>query len=437
MINKEKIEDLYTRWVKGNYAYTTDSRRVEKGDIYFALKGERFDGNDYALMALEKGAEAVVVDDDVRYKDTHNVILVDDVLKTLQCMATMHREKMGIPILSLTGSNGKTTSKELISRVLACKFNVCATRGNLNNHIGVPFTLLSLRPHHEFAVVEMGASHPGEIAELSQIAHPNYAYITNFGRAHLEGFGGVEGVIRTKSELYDYVRATSGVAFVNADDAVQMEKSEGISRFTFSSTSIPADVTLKMLTSLPQVTGMIEYEAFSTHLSGEYNFTNAAAAASIGVYFGIDKKDIANAIYSYVPDNNRSQWIERGAHSVMCDAYNANPTSMTLSVKNFANADINSLPKIAVLGDMFELGEYAESEHQSIVDMVAGLPFEKVYVVGENFNSTTTMGDKVEKYPTFEAFAVAFVEPTTPHAFLVKGSRGMAMERFLELLDKH
>ena len=435
MISREKIEALYGRWVDGGYAYTTDSRRIEGGEIFFALKGEKFDGNDYAHMALEKGASVVVVDDKSRYKDGDNVCLVEDTLKALQEMASYHRQKMGIPVLSLTGSNGKTTSKELIRSVLSCKFNVCATQGNLNNHIGVPFTLLSIRPHHDFAVVEMGASHPGEIALLSSIARPDYAYVTNFGRAHLEGFGGVEGVIRTKSELYDYVRNNGGTAFVNADDDVQMEKSEGITRFTFSSTGVPADVKLRLVSSLPQVEGEIEGVPFSTHLSGEYNFINAAAAASIGVYFGIEKEKIAASLYSYVPANNRSQWIEKGIHSVMCDAYNANPTSMSLSVRNFANAV--KVPAVAVLGDMFELGDYSASEHQAIANMTAELPFEKVYLVGENFASTTTYAGNIEKYTTFESFAAAFVEPLTPHAFLVKGSRGMAMERFLELLDKN
>ena len=435
MISREKIEALYHRWVSGGYAYTTDSRRVEGGEIFFALKGDKFDGNDYAQMALEKGASVVVVDDKTRYVDSDNVCLVEDTLEMLQEMASYHRQKMAIPVLSLTGSNGKTTSKELIRAVLSCKYNVCATQGNLNNHIGVPFTLLSIRPHHDFAVVEMGASHPGEIAVLSSIARPDYAYVTNFGRAHLEGFGGVEGVIRAKSEIYDYVRNNGGVAFVNADDPVQMEKSNGIKRFTFSSRENTADVLLRLVTSLPQVSGEIEGVPFSTHLSGEYNFINAASAASIGVYFGIDKEKIAEALYSYVPANNRSQWVEKGIHSVMCDAYNANPTSMSLSVQNFASAV--KLPAVAVLGDMFELGDYSSAEHQSIADMTAGLAFEKVYLVGENFTSTTTSAGNIEKYPTFEAFAAAFIEPASPHAFLVKGSRGMAMERFLELLDKN
>ena len=259
-----KIEQIYRILVENGFRVTTDTRKIAPGDVFFALKGENFDGNDFVPSALQAGAAGVVTDDPHRYADTEQVIVVEDVLTALQQTATLHRMKMGIPVLCLTGSNGKTTTKELLRRVLACRFEVCATQGNLNNHIGVPLTLLSLRPGHQFAVVEMGASHPHEIRDLCAIARPDYGYITNFGRAHLEGFGGVEGVIRTKSELYDFLRENDGLAFVRADDPLQMQRSEGIRRYTFSSQGRPADIAIEMLSSLPRVTGRFSSAEFAS-----------------------------------------------------------------------------------------------------------------------------------------------------------------------------
>ena len=430
----KKIQDIYALMCKNGYRYTTDTRKICNGDVFFALKGENFNGNDYGKTALEKGAVAIVVDDDTRYSDAENIFLVDNVLSCLQNVATLHRVAMKVPVLCLTGSNGKTTSKELIRRVLSKKYNVCATVGNLNNHLGVPMTLLSIRDEHDFAVVEMGASHLHEIEELSSIARPDYGYITNFGRAHLQGFGGVEGVIKTKSELYDFLREHAGTAFVNADDSVQMERSEGVRRFSFSAKNKNADVAVVMNSSLPVVSGYVENEPFTTRLSGEYNFINAAAAATIGVYFGIDKKDIADALQSYQPSNNRSQWTEKNGNVVMMDAYNANPSSMSLSVENFAKADTGGKHKVAVLGDMFELGDYAAQEHQNIADLAGSLPFEVVFLIGENFSKIKSDASKINVFPSFEAFAKAFSDDGVKKAYLVKGSRGMAMERFLDLL---
>ena len=429
-----KIEQIYRILCENGFRVTTDTRKIALGDVFFALKGENFDGNDFVPFALQAGAAGVVTDDPSRYTDTEQVIVVEDVLTALQQTATLHRMKMGIPVLCLTGSNGKTTTKELLRRVLSCRFEVCATQGNLNNHIGVPLTLLSLRPGHQFAVVEMGASHPHEIRDLCAIARPDYGYITNFGRAHLEGFGGVEGVIRTKSELYDFLRENDGLAFVRADDPLQMQRSEGIRRYTFSSQGRQADVAIEMLSSLPRVTGRFSSAEFSTSLSGEYNFTNACAAIAVGLYFGIAPQDIARAIASYVPDNNRSQWVERGEDVIMMDAYNANPSSMELSLENFARTDTRGREKIAVLGDMFELGAYAREEHLRIASLAAALPFGKVYLVGENFSRVVSPSGKTSVFRTFEEFSSAFEKPSAPAAYLVKGSRGMRMERFLELL---
>lgn len=428
------VPRIYGMLQENGFRLTTDTRKITPGDLFFALKGDNFDGNDFAGRALELGAGAVVVDDAVRYADGERVIVVPDVLAALQGVARWHRREMGIPVLCLTGSNGKTTTKELLREVLSRKFDVCATQGNLNNHIGVPLTLLSIREHHDFAVVEMGASHPHEIRDLSAIACPDYGYITNFGRAHLEGFGGVEGVIRTKSELYDFLRENGGVAFVNADDAVQMERSEGITRYAFSAKGAAADVAVELVSSLPVVSGRFGPVDFSTHLGGEYNFTNACAAVAVGLYFGIPPQEIAAALGAYVPSNNRSQWVEKDGNVIMMDAYNANPTSMSLSIANFARADTKGLPKVAVLGDMFELGNYAAGEHQEVADLAVSLPFERVFLIGEHFAAVELHNQKAVLFHTFEQFAAHFGHPAEKAAYLVKGSRGMKMERVLDLL---
>lgn len=427
------ISDLYALFRRHPHV-STDTRRIEPGSIFFALRGATFDGNRFVNEALAKGAAWAVADDPAAAGTDARVLVVDDTLRTLQELARTHRRTLGIPILAVAGSNGKTTTKELLRRVLACRFEVCATQGNLNNHIGVPLTLLSLRPGHQFAVVEMGASHPHEIRDLCAIARPDYGYITNFGRAHLEGFGGVEGVIRTKSELYDFLRENDGLAFVRADDPLQMQRSEGIRRYTFSSQGRPADVAIEMLSSLPRVTGRFSSAEFATALSGEYNFTNACAAIAVGLYFGVAPQDIARALASYIPDNNRSQWMERGADVLMMDAYNANPSSMELSLENFARTDTGAREKIAVLGDMFELGTYARQEHLRIASLAAALPFERVYLVGENFSRAVSPSGKTSVFRTFDEFASAFEKPSVSAAYLVKGSRGMRMERFLDLL---
>lgn len=442
MIKKHNMMISYPEYVRTAYEaieasgfnFSTDSRKITPGCVFFALRGENFDGNDFASQALGKGASLAVVDDASRFSASGNTLLVDDVLTALQNVAAYHRMKMNVPVLCLTGSNGKTTTKELIRAVLSRKYNVCATAGNLNNHIGVPLTLLSIRPEHDFAVVEMGASHPREIAVLSAIARPDYGVITNFGRAHLEGFGGVEGVIKTKSELYDFLRENGGVAFVNADDNIQTERSEGMERYLFSSREASsADVHITMETSLPVVTGSFGGLGFSTHLSGKYNFTNACAAIAVGTYFGVAPDLIAAALDGYVPDNNRSQWMEKNGNIVMLDAYNANPTSMSLSVENFAQADTRGLPKVAVLGDMFELGSYALEEHGKIAALAAGLPFAEVYLIGENFHKIPSPATNVHIFRGFGEFAAAFA-PKVPAAYLIKGSRGMAMERTLDLI---
>jgi len=341
-------------------------------------------------------------------------------LKALQELANFHRNYSSAKVISLTGSNGKTTTKELINVVLSKKYNTIATKGNLNNHIGVPLTLLSIQPKTEMAVVEMGANHQKEIEFLCEIAQPDFGYITNFGKAHLEGFGSEEGVIKGKSELYHYLTNHGKSVFMNADDPIQFEKlGTYINKFGF-----------EFLGANPFVKIKVEDIEIQTKLIGSYNFTNCCAAILIGKYFNVSLDDVKVALESYAPDNNRSQVIQKNGHEIILDAYNANPTSMRAALENFKA--IKSSRKIAFLGDMFELGATAAQEHQAIADLAKEMDFEAVYLVGTNFDGTTTT------LPTFNSFAKLEahlkVNPIKESTLLIKGSRGMALERVLELL---
>ncbi len=416
------IEEIYKLYSK-HYLVDTDTRSIRKNTLFFALKGENFNGNKFAEEALNKGAYYSIVDEK-KYQTNKNIILVDDVLTTLQKLATHHRNTLNIPILSLTGSNGKTTTKELINSVLSKKFNTTATKGNLNNHIGVPLTLLSMTDKTEFGIVEMGANHIKEIEFLSNIAQPNFGYITNFGKAHLEGFGSIEGVVKGKSELYEYLKSTNGKVFVNQNDEKQIKQSEGIH-------SIPFEESLTLVEANPFVKLSYKNIEMNSQLIGAYNYTNIAAAITIGDYFGIDKFEIKNAIENYTPTNNRSQIIEKESIKIILDAYNANPSSMEVALENFDLLTDSS--KILVLGDMFELGETALEEHQFIADISEKMDVKSVYLIGETFNKTKTK--KASKYECFDNFiknidASRFKNST----LLIKGSRGMELERLLNYL---
>lgn len=409
---------------------TTDTRKITENCIFFALKGDNFNGNTFASEALQKGAKYAVVDES-EYVASEKHILVDDVLKTLQELATYHRNYSDVKVIGLTGSNGKTTTKELINVVLAKKYETIATVGNLNNHIGVPLTLLSIQKDTEIAIVEMGANHKKEIAFLCGIAHPDYGYITNFGKAHLEGFGGVEGVIQGKSELYDYLLAQKKNIFLNADDPIQLEKlGSYISKFGFSTTKHEY-YKIEFIGANPFVKIKVENTSISSQLIGSYNFTNCAVAVLIGKYFNVTLKDTKEAIESYVPENNRSQIVERKGHQIILDAYNANPTSMKAALENFKT--MHGKSKIAFLGDMFELGKTAKEEHQHIADLVQAFEFTDVYLIGENFNSVKT---SIKTFHSFDAVADALKKyPIQDDAtLLIKGSRGMALERLLDIL---
>lgn len=425
-MNIEKLYQLYQH----SYKVSTDTRKIEKGSLFFALKGDNFDGNLFAEEALNKGAAYAIIDDK-KYQSQKEIILVDDVLKTLQSLAAYHREKLGIPIISLTGSNGKTTTKELINAVLSSTYKTVSTFGNLNNHIGVPLTLLSMTPETEIGIVEMGANHLKEIEFLCDIALPDYGYITNFGKAHLEGFGSLEGVIKGKTELYRHLKKRNKLVFVNWNDPLQIQKSEGVKRITFGSES--TTLNIKFIKADPFV--VLQYDAvtINSKLIGAYNFNNIAAAIAIGNHFNVSDKAIKDSIENYAPANNRSQIIEKGNNTIILDAYNANPTSMKAALDNLSG--LTDIHKIAILGDMFELGLDAAIEHQRIADLITTLGIEKVYLIGENFYRTAPTKTNIELFRTFDEFKAHISDLKFDQStLLIKASRGMALERIVELI---
>lgn len=403
---------------------TTDSRAITQGTLFVALRGASFDGNRFAIDALNNGAAYAIVDDPkvVEQADeelAERLFVVEDSLAALQALAREHREALGIPILAVAGSNGKTTTKELVARVLAEKYEVYATRGNLNNHIGVPLTLLAMDHTTEFGVVEMGASACGEIALLASIAEPNYGILTNIGRSHLEGFGGVEGIRRGKGELFDYLNATGGRAFVPADD----------------------DVLASMASERTNMA--VEYFAFATsngvehQLEGDYNLKNIAAAMSIGRYFDVDESRIRHAIATYTPTNNRSQRTVTERNTVIVDCYNANPSSMRASLESFL-AEQSELPRVCILGDMLELGEWSAEEHRTIVDLVVAGDFDRIWLVGKHFGEAAKCAAEDSRVRCFasreEVGQLLAEEPIEGALVLVKGSHSIGLEKLIPSL---
>lgn len=421
----QALHELFLRHPK----VFTDSRKVEKGGIFFALKGPNFNGNSFANKALKEGAAYAVIDEE-EFLNNDSCILVQDVLTTLQQLGTYHRMQSKAKIIALTGSNGKTTTKELISSVLSKRFNTIATVGNLNNHIGVPLTLLSIQEDTEIAVVEMGANHQKEIEFLCQLALPDHGYITNFGKAHLEGFGGVEGVIKGKSELYQHLISNEKHIFWNADDPIQAEKLKDYPNKTGYSQSNSADYQILFLSADPYVILQTEGTEIKTNLPGAYNFTNAAVAILIGLYLEVPLTKIKEGIEAYQPENNRSQILNKNGLEIYLDAYNANPSSMRAALEAFHKTRAKF--KTVLLGDMFELGDDAAIEHQAIADLTGDLSFDNSYFVGKNFSGVKTKGNA---FSSFEDFSTYLKEhPLAKGAVLIKGSRGMALERVLELL---
>lgn len=400
---------------------TTDSRKVENGNLFFALHGDNFDGNLFAINALESGACYAVVDSDVAVTDkphlAERLIRVDDTLAALQQLAAEHRNRLAIPIIGIVGSNGKTTTKELIASVLADKYEIYATRGNLNNHIGVPLTLLAMTRDTEFGIVEMGASAQGEIALLCSIAQPNYGLITNIGNAHLEGFKGPEGIKRGKGELFDYLQQSGGRAFVPQEDSVlkQMAEQRDNMAIEFYSRTIA--------------------NSYKSNLEGDYNRYNIAAAVAVGSYFGIDSERLAIAIENYTPTNNRSQRVvTQQGNTLIIDCYNANPSSMAAALENMAV--VESDKKVLILGDMLELGEWSQEEHCKILQMAMQIEGAEILLVGSHFAAAAELLKADTKlFPTTaEVSDYLLTHKYTATTILLKGSRGIALEKLINLL---
>lgn len=416
---------------------TTDSRNCPEGSMFIALKGETFDGNAYAAQALEKGCRYAVVDEEEYAADGNpRILLVGDCLKALQELANYHRRRMGTRIIGITGTNGKTTTKELIAAVLQKKFEVLYTQGNLNNHIGVPLTLLGLAPQHELAVIEMGANHPGEIKALTRIVEPDYGIITNVGKAHLEGFGSFEGVVKTKGELYDYLRGNGKhLVFVDKDNEHLTAISQGLTRMGYGMEGGEGLYVGGRLDSCaPFLSFEWEHEGqrfgVKTHLIGSYNLKNALAAIAVGCFFGVPSRQICEALEAYVPHNNRSQLTETADNKLVVDAYNANPTSMMAALENFRLMEVAR--KMVILGDMKELGEASLVEHQKIADYLGECHFDRVVLVGEEFGKVTP---PYEHYNDVVVLKEA-LEKDKPKGYyiLVKGSNSMKLAQLQYIL---
>lgn len=425
------IAEIHRLFLECN-SISTDTRKIENNSMFVALKGENFDANTFAEEALVKGAKYVIIDNPT-YAVSDKTILVENSLTALQQLATYHREFLKIPIVALTGSNGKTTTKELIHIVLAKKFKTKATKGNLNNHIGVPLTLLSFSKETEIGIVEMGANHQKEIKFLCEIAKPDYGYITNFGKAHLEGFGGVEGVIKGKSEMYTYLKTHNKTVFVNLDDAIQNDKTTDFNRITFSQKDISANVFINEVSANPFVKIKTLNTEIKSHLIGLYNANNINAAITIGNHFGISASEIKEAIESYIPENNRSQLITKNSNEIILDAYNANPSSMKVALENFIQLENKN--KIAILGDMYELGEESLVEHKYIVDFISENNSLECYFIGKDFFKNKIENSNFHFYENFEQFSNSLENKNwRNNTILIKGSRGMALERTLEYI---
>ncbi|MCQ2181677.1 MAG: UDP-N-acetylmuramoyl-tripeptide--D-alanyl-D-alanine ligase [Bacteroidales bacterium] len=433
------MEALYNKYVAAGYRVTTDSRAIQGGEIFFAIRGENFDGNDFALKALEAGASYAVVNADAPLPDNDRLIRVEDTLQTLSGLAIHHRTHVGgdkaLPVIGLTGTNGKTTTKELIRAVLSAKYRVTATEGNLNNDIGVPLSLLKIRPDTQIAVIEMGANHPDDIAKLVRVSRPDYGLITNVGKAHLLGFGSFEGVKAAKGELYKWLGSNRGsLIFLNEDDADLRQMAAGQHCHIFgygvdyqSAEILPTDV------EHPYLRLSIDGEVVSTSLVGSYNAPNVMAALAVGDYFGVSRKDAAAAIAAYCPENNRSQLVRKDSCTIIVDAYNANPSSMSVAIDNFAA--FNAAHKVALLGDMRELGDDSLKEHKSVVDKVKSAGLEAIYVGEEFRKAVDESGSGCLCFGTSAELAAYMTDHKVPGtAYLVKGSRGIMMEKVLAVL---
>lgn len=426
-----QIEALYQLFLESGKV-STDTRQISEGSIFFALKGDKFNANEFAAQALEKGARYCVIDEE-RVAGDNRCILVNDVLTTLQALARYHRSKLTIPVIGLTGSNGKTTSKELVQAVLSKKFKTYATRGNLNNHIGVPLTVLSIDPSYEMAVVEMGANHLGEIALLSSIACPTHGFITNIGKAHIGTFGGFENIIRGKSELYQHLIQTNGTVFINSKNEILGNMAKRF-RNPYFYPSKGDYYHAELIDADPFIRFKAENgDTIHTQLMGVYNFENIASALCIGKFFGVDPQDANLAVAGYVPANMRSQIIHKGTNTIILDAYNANPSSMEAAINNLAS--MKAEKKVVILGDMFELEDEAVKEHQRIGELVKSKDFAAVYLCGKLMISAKEIYPKAQYFETKQELLEALKRnPISDATILVKASRGIGLETVVEYL---
>ena len=424
-----RIEQLYTLFQQ-HPVISTDSRNCPPGAIFFALKGDTFDGNDYIEQVLKNGA-AYAVGDRNNLPENERIILVDNTLQILQELANYHRKQMNATVIAVTGTNGKTTTKELIAAALSSQYPTHYTQGNLNNSIGVPLTLLQLKPEHAFAVIEMGANHPGEIQALCRIAEPVYGLITNVGKAHLEGFGSFEGVIRTKAELYDFLREKGGTVFGNWDNPVLKDLYASL-QMVYYGTTPEARIYGQITATAPTLALEWNGGKITTHLVGKYNFENVLAAICIATYFDIGPDKINAAIRDYIPSNNRSQSIETKHNRLIMDAYNANPSSMQAALDNFSALEVD--PKMAILGEMQELGNYSREEHRKLTDNFAA-QIDKVFLVGENFAECAPFPSGWQLFPSTEALIEQLqTQPVQGYHILIKGSRGNQLEKIIPWL---
>ena len=429
------MKNLYQKFLAST-GVSTDTRNIAKGSIYFALKGASFNGNTFAAEALEKGAQYAVIDE-AAYQTSDKMILVSDVLTTLQELATYHRNSLKTLVIGITGSNGKTTTKELIAQVLSQKYDTLYTEKNYNNHIGVPLTLLRLDESHHFGVVEMGANHKGEIAQLCSIVQPDFGLVTNFGRAHIEGFGSFEGVVEAKTELFDYIREHKGRVFVNIGNELMVRQSHGIGNISYAINSDKADVSGYVSQQDPCITISWASQRFSvtaqtvkTNIVGSYNAENILAAIVVGLFFEVDPQSIDIALSRYIPKNHRSQYMKTDRNELIVDAYNANPSSMEAAIRNFASLQYPH--KTLILGDMLELGENTLADHTNIMNIVEEQGFDKVILVGKIFAKTQsgyTAFDNVDGLIEYLTSA-----PISGSAILLKGSNSIGLERLIEYL---
>ena len=427
-----KIDDIHSLFSKSS-GISTDTRTIKKNNIFFCLKGEKFNGNLFIDQAFNLGASYVIYDEkELDYK-SENAIKVKNSLETLQALAKYHRSKFNIPVIGLTGSNGKTTSKELINSVLSQKFNVTFTSNNFNNHIGVPLTILKIDTKTDLAIIEMGANHLGEIDLLCNIADPNIGYITNFGKAHLEGFGGIEGVIKGKSELYEYIRESKGVILVNNDDRIQREKSRGITTFSFGKSKKSNCLIYNTTSNKGLCEASLNDKKIVSNLHGEYNFENINASIAMGIHFGLSFEQIEIGIKNYIPKNNRSEIIKTKKNLLFVDSYNANPTSMKLSIQSFIK--FKEVEKILILGDMHEIGKTSLIEHERILNSVKNNKDLKIFLVGKIFNQLKFNSVRIHFFNEIDELIEYFKKNlVTGHTIFLKGSRKINLEKVIPML---